>query len=253
MISVRKINKYYPTSNGRIHALSDVSFDINEGDMVTVVGPSGCGKSTLLKIIAGIISKSAGRITLDDQEISGPNPKIGVVFQNPVLLPWRTVYQNVMLPVDVRRQPRQEYHPRAMGLLRLVGLEGFEERYPYELSGGMQQRASICRAMINDPAILLMDEPFGALDAMTREHMNVWLQKIWLESRKTIFFITHSISEAVFLADQVIVMSPRPGRIDEIVPIDIPRPRPLAVMTTDHFGGYVRHIRELFGSEALLA
>lgn len=253
MISIRSIEKYYTTSRGeRIHALKDVSFDIQDGEFVAVVGPSGCGKSTLLKIIAGIIPKTTGEIELDDLAITGPNPKISVVFQSPVLLPWRTVHDNILLPVDVRRKPRAQYEERAAALLHLAGLESFGARYPSELSGGMQQRASICRALINDPSILLMDEPFGALDAMTREYMNVELQRIWLESRKTVFFITHSISEAVFLGDRVIVMTPRPGCIDEILTIDMPRPRSLDVMTTEGFGAYVRRIRAKFGSVAVM-
>jgi NitT/TauT family transport system ATP-binding protein len=252
LISVREVEKFYATRDGRIHALSKLSFEIKDGEFVTVVGPSGCGKSTLLKIIAGIIPKSSGHIELDNQEILGPSPKIGIVFQTPVLLPWRTVTDNVLLPVDVQRKGREAFHERAVNMLKLVGLTGFERRFPFELSGGMQQRVSICRALINDPAILLMDEPFGALDAMTREHMNVWLQNIWLESKKTVLFITHSIPEAVFLADHVIVMSPRPGAVDEIVRVDIPRPRTLDAMSTEQFGKYVSHIRHKFGSEVIL-
>jgi NitT/TauT family transport system ATP-binding protein len=252
LISVRELEKYYPTRGGRIHALSQLSFEIKDGEFVTVVGPSGCGKSTLLKIIAGIVPKSAGTILLDGQEIEGPSAKIGIVFQTPVLLPWRTVTDNVLLPVDVQRHKREAFRERAVNMLKLVGLTGFESRYPFELSGGMQQRVSICRALINDPSILLMDEPFGALDAMTREHMNVWLQNIWLESRKTVLFITHSIPEAVFLADHVIVMSSRPGAVDEIVHVDIPRPRTLDVMTSDKFGLFTSHIRRKFGSELIL-
>lgn len=252
LISIRNIDKFFPTKTKKIHALTNLSFEVQDGEFVTVVGPSGCGKSTMLKIIGGIISHTSGQIELEGQEIVGPNPKIGVVFQNPVLLPWRTVTDNVLLPVDIQRKPRQEFHNRAMEMLELVGLKGFEDRYPFELSGGMQQRVSICRAMVNDPAILLMDEPFGALDAMTREYMNVWLQDIWLESKKTVLFITHSIPEAVFLADRVIVLTPRPGSVDEIVDINIPRPRSLKVMTSNEFGVYVSQIREKFGSEAIL-
>lgn len=252
LISIRNIDKFFPTRGEQIHALANLSFDIQDGEFVTVVGPSGCGKSTMLKIIGGIIPHSSGHIELEGQEITGPNAKIGVVFQNPVLLPWRTITDNILLPVDVQRKPRQKFHARAMEMLELVGLKGFENRYPFELSGGMQQRVSICRALVNDPAILLMDEPFGALDAMTREYMNVWLQNIWNESKKTVLFITHSIPEAVFLADRVIVMTPRPGSVDEIVDIDIPRPRSLKVMTSHQFGVYVSHIRDKFGSEAIL-
>ncbi len=251
-ISIRDIDKYYPSKRGRVHALSNLSFDIMDGDFVTVVGPSGCGKSTLLKIIAGIHPFTSGTIELEGQEIVGPNSKIGIVFQSSVLLPWRTVINNVLLPIDVQRKKRADYHARAAEMLRLVGLDGFEDRYPFELSGGMQQRVSICRALINDPAILLMDEPFGALDAMTRELMNVWLQDVWMESGKTVLFITHSIPEAVFLGDQVVVMTPRPGSVDEIVDIEIRRPRSLEVLSSREVGSHVSHIRERFGTDSIL-
>ena len=252
-IEVRGLGKRYRSAAGDdIVALRNLSLEIAAASFVSVVGPSGCGKSTLLKIVAGIIPKSEGSIGLDGEEVAGPNDKIGVAFQSPVLLPWRTVFDNVLLPVDARRMARDRYRQRAGELLRLVGLQGFEHKYPFELSGGMQQRASICRALITDPSVLLMDEPFGALDAMTREYMNVWLQSLWLESRKTVLFITHSIPEAVFLGDLVVVMSSRPGTVDELVTIDLPRPRALSVMTSERFGGYVSRIRSRFGTEAVL-
>ncbi len=172
-VAVASLDKAYAARGGRIQALRDVSFDVGHGEFVSVVGPSGCGKSTILKILAGIVRKSGGTIAVDGEPLAGPSNKIGIVFQSPVLLPWRTVYENVVLPVEVRRQPLALARERALGLIRLVGLEGFETRYPAELSGGMQQRVAICRALVTDPAILLMDEPFGALDAMTREHMNL--------------------------------------------------------------------------------
>jgi NitT/TauT family transport system ATP-binding protein len=251
-ISIRSLRKSYPSRRGRIEALRDVSFEMKHGEFVSVVGPSGCGKSTILKLIAGIVPKSGGAILIDDQPVKGPTAKVGVVFQSPVLLPWRTVYDNVMLPVDVRRQAREERSEAAFALIGLVGLEGFENRYPFELSGGMQQRVAICRALINDPSILLMDEPFGALDAMTREHMNLELQRIWMERRKTVFLITHSIPEAVFLSDRVIIMTSRPGTVDEIVEIDLPRPRELDMISDERFGRYAKHIRGKFGSKAVL-
>jgi NitT/TauT family transport system ATP-binding protein len=252
-IDVRGLGKRYRTARGEeVVALRDLSFEIPTGSFVSVVGPSGCGKSTLLKIIAGIVAKTEGSIAIDGQEIAGPNAKIGVAFQSPVLLPWRTVFDNVLLPVDAQRMSRERYRERAAELLRLVGLHGFEDKYPFELSGGMQQRASICRALIRDPSVLLMDEPFGALDAMTREYMNVWLQNLWLESKKTVLFITHSIPEAIFLGDRVVVMSSRPGTVDEMVEVDIPRPRTLQVMTSERFGAYVTQIRSRFGPEAVL-
>ena len=213
---------------------------------MAVVGPSGCGKSTLLKILAGLLAPSGGSASLRGTTIQGPRRDIGVVFQAPVLFPWRTVLDNVLLPIDVQGLGRDRFRPVAMDLLALVGLREFERRYPWELSGGMQQRVAITRALVHDPAMLLMDEPFGALDAMTREHMNLELQRIWMEKKKTVFFITHSIPEAVFLADRVLVMTPRPGRIVDDLVIKLPRPRPLDVMTTPEFGAYTRHIRSLF-------
>ncbi len=236
---------------GEVPACRDISFDVRDGEFVSVVGPSGCGKSTILKILAGIVPHTRGDILLDGKALAGPSENIGIVFQSPVLLPWRDVFDNIMLPIDVRRQERPEWRERALELIRLVGLDAFEQRYPFELSGGMQQRVSICRALITDPAILLMDEPFGALDAMTREHMNLELQRIWTEKRKTVFLITHSIPEAVFLSDRVIVMTSRPGMIDEIVEIDLPRPRQLDMMSEPKFGAYAKHIRAKFGSRAL--
>ena len=252
-IAVRHLRKVYGTADdGLIEALRDLSFEVAAGEFVSVVGPSGCGKSTLLKIIAGILPAS-GEVALDGQVVSGPSTRIGVVFQAPVLLPWRTILDNVLLPIDVRRFGRRGYAERALGLLKLVGLEGFERRHPHELSGGMQQRVAICRALITDPALLVMDEPFGALDALTREAMNLELLRIWDASRKTVFFITHSIPEAVFLSDRVIVMTPRPGAIDEIVPIDLPRPRGLELMGTEPFAAYTDHVRRRLGSHGLVA
>jgi NitT/TauT family transport system ATP-binding protein len=250
-ISLRSLGKSYHGRAGKVHALRDVTCDIGHGEFVSVVGPSGCGKSTILKMIAGIIPRTTGRIEIAGQLVTGPSSQVGVVFQSPVLLPWRTVYENVMLPVDVARQPRSTAHDRALDFLKLAGLSDFSQRYPFELSGGMQQRAAICRALINDPAILLMDEPFGALDAMTREHMNLELQRIWTERRKTVLLITHSIPEAVFLSDRVIIMTSRPGTIDEVVDIDLPRPRALDMMSDETFGRYARHIRAKFAGMAL--
>ncbi len=245
-IAVRELSKLYPTRDGRVSALERITFRVGEGEFVAVVGPSGCGKSTLLKILAGILSTTSGEALLRGTPIAGPRRDIGVVFQSPVLFPWRTVLDNVLLPADVQRLGRERYKPVAVELLSLVGLQGFERRYPWELSGGMQQRVAITRALIHDPAMLLMDEPFGALDAMTREHMNLELQRIWLEKKKTVLFITHSIPEAVFLADRVLVMTPRPGRIMDDVRVEMPRPRSLEVMTSAGFGEYVRQIRAQF-------
>jgi NitT/TauT family transport system ATP-binding protein len=245
-IAVSNLSKSYATRDGGVVALDRTTFDVSEGEFVAVVGPSGCGKSTLLKILAGILPSSAGEARLRGTLINGPRKDIGVVFQSPVLFPWRTVLDNVLLPVDVQRLDRPRYARVGLDLLGLVGLRGFDHRYPWELSGGMQQRVAITRALVHDPAMLLMDEPFGALDAMTREHMNVELQRIWMERRKTVLFITHSIPEAVFLGDRVLVMTPRPGRLMDDVRVEIPRPRSLDVMNTPEFGRYVHHIRALF-------
>jgi NitT/TauT family transport system ATP-binding protein len=248
IIAVRRLAKRYATAQGPVTALEDIDFAITEGEFVAIVGPSGCGKSTLLKILAGLLPSSSGEALLHGSRISGPRRDIGVVFQSPVLFPWRTVMDNVLLPIDVQRLGRERHRQGAADLLRLVGLAEFAGRYPWELSGGMQQRVAIVRALIHDPAMLLMDEPFGALDAMTREQMNVELQRIWLEKRKTILFITHSIAEAVFLADRVLVMTPRPGRIMDDVRIVLPRPRPLDMVNTGEFGAYARRIRACFSA-----
>ena len=246
VIAAKGLSKQYATRDGSVAALERITFSVGEGEFVAVVGPSGCGKSTLLKILAGLLPPSNGEAVLRGTPIAGPRRDIGIVFQSPVLLPWRTVLDNVLLPVDVQGLGRERHLQMAIDLLTLVGLKGFERRYPWELSGGMQQRVAITRALIHDPALLLMDEPFGALDAMTREHMNLELQRIWLEKRKTVLFITHSIPEAVFLGDRVLVMTPRPGRIMDNRRVELQRPRSLDVMSTPAFGEYVRHIRAQF-------
>jgi NitT/TauT family transport system ATP-binding protein len=237
---------------GPVVALEDIDFEVADGEFVAIVGPSGCGKSTLLKILTGLLTASGGKAVLRGSPITGPRRDIGVVFQSPVLFPWRSVLDNVLLPADVQRLGREQHTQIALDLLSLVGLGGFEHRYPWELSGGMQQRVSIVRALIHDPAMLLMDEPFGALDAMTREQMNIELQRIWLERRKTVVFITHSIPEAVFLADRVLVMTPRPGRIAETITVNIPRPRSLDVMNTPEVGSSVQRIRAHFNARGTL-
>ena len=249
LIDVAGLNKVYRTREGaNIHALSDVNFAVGEGEFVTVVGPSGCGKSTLLKILAGTLRRTSGAVRMRGQPIDGPSRDVGVVFQAPVLLPWRTVLENVMLPIEIQKRDRALYEVQASKYLKLVGLEAFEGKYPNELSGGMQQRVGISRALVHDPAMLLMDEPFGALDAMTRETMNLELLRIWNESKKTVLLVTHSIPEAVYLADRVIVMSPRPGRITEIMRVDLPRPRPLEIINSEAFGRHVVALRRHFQS-----
>jgi len=243
MIAVKALSKRYGAGDNAIVALENISFTVGDGEFLAVVGPSGCGKSTLLKILAGLQPASEGQAFLRGTRIDGARKDIGVVFQSPVLFPWRSVLGNVLLPAHVQRLKKAEMTRRGLDLLKLVGLSGFENRYPRELSGGMQQRVALVRALLHDPSLLLMDEPFGALDAMTREAMNVELQRIWLERRKTVVFITHSTAEAVFLADRVIVMTPRPGRISDTLPIALPRPRSLDVVNTESFGAYVRRIR----------
>ena len=244
--------RYRTVSGDSVHALDEVSLSIGSGEFLSIVGPSGCGKSTMLKILAGITSASRGSLYIDGKPVSGPQQNIGVVFQEPTLLPWHTVLRNVLIPADVARIPRIRLRDRAMQLLKLVGLEGFHDRYPNELSGGMQQRVSICRALLRDPAIMLMDEPFGALDALTRDHMNMELLRIWQAQHNTILFVTHSITEAAQLSDRVIIMSPRPGRILEEVRINLPRPRQLSLVNSASFGDYANHIRNLLDRSGAL-
>ena len=228
---------------GTITALHDVSFAVHKGEFVTVVGPSGCGKSTLLRILAGLERASNGRVVLGGRAVSGPTRDVGVVFQAPVLLPWRTVLQNVLVPAEVQGRDPVASMARAKHYLQLVELGHFATKYPNELSGGMQQRVGIARALVNDPLLLLMDEPFGALDAMTRESMNLELLKIRERTGATIMLVTHSIPEAVFLGDRVVVMSPRPGRVTQVVDVDLPARRTLDLINTDRFGAYVSSIR----------
>jgi NitT/TauT family transport system ATP-binding protein len=232
---VERATKHYATRTGLVHALEDYSMTVAEGELVCVLGPSGCGKSTLLWAMAGLHELTEGRVLLDGAPVTRPHPEIGMVFQDANLLPWRSLIKNIHLPFEIKRLKPAAHQERIEGLLRRVGLKGFETKYPRELSGGMQQRASIVRSLSFDPSLLLMDEPFGALDAFTRDEMNLLLQEIWLETRKTIVFVTHNIAEAVFLADRVMVMSPRPGRMQRIFAIDLPRPRPLEVTTKPHF------------------
>jgi NitT/TauT family transport system ATP-binding protein len=248
LISIRGLSVSYRSRGRReVPAIAEISCDVARGEFVALVGPSGCGKTTLLKVLAGLLAPSGGTFLFDGQPLAGPRPDFGIVFQNPVLPAWRSVLDNVLLPIDILRRDRQTYRPRAFRLLKLVDLDGFQDRYPFELSGGMQQRVALCRALIHDPAVLLMDEPFGALDAMTREEMNDELLRIWEEARKTVLFITHSISEAVYLADRVLVLSPRPSRLKAEVPVPLPRPRRLGMRFTAEFSSAVLQIRGLLG------
>jgi NitT/TauT family transport system ATP-binding protein len=246
------VSKVYRTREGDLTALDRVSFDLSSGEFVSIVGPSGCGKSTLLMLVSGLMPATAGEIVIQGHRVTRAYTDLGIVFQRDALLDWRTVLDNVLLQVDVRRLDRKQYAPRARALLARVGLTEFESAYPWELSGGMRQRVAICRALVHDPPLLLMDEPFGALDALTRDQMVLDLQRLWLETRKTVLFITHSISEAVFLSDRVLVMSPRPGRIASVFAVDLPRPRTLAVRDAPEFIRHAAQIRQQFQAFGLL-
>jgi NitT/TauT family transport system ATP-binding protein len=252
LIQAKEVTKVYQTKDGFVESLKPLSFSIQAGEFVSVVGPSGCGKSTLLKMVAGLLPITSGTLTLDGQPINGPQKDVGIVFQSAVLLAWRTVFENIMLQAEMRHMPKEEATAKAKQLIEMAGLKGFEGKYPRQLSGGMQQRASICRALLHDPPLLLMDEPFGALDAMTREKMNLELQRIWMASKKTVLLITHSIPEAIFLSDRVIVMSERPGTIAAIYDIKLPRARHLDVMGTPEFAIYAKQIRSHFFSQGTL-
>ena len=230
---VDRATKHYATKSGSVHAIDNVSLEVREGEFLCILGPSGCGKTTLLWSMAGLHSLTSGEVRLGDEKIVQPHPQIAMIFQDANLLPWRNLLKNIALPFELKhRAPDME---RISKLLSRVNLNGFEHKYPRELSGGMQQRASIVRSLAVDPSVLLMDEPFGALDAFTRDEMNLLIQEIWMETRKTIAFVTHSISEAIFLADRVVVMSARPGRISAIYDIDIPRPRQVEIQTKPDF------------------
>ena len=251
MIRVERLSQvFHSRDGGSVVALHDVSLGVERNEFVSLVGPSGCGKSTMLRLVAGLIAPTRGALEIDGTRVTEPRRDIGIVFQSPTLLPWATVAENVLFPLRLMRESGSDSRARAQSLLDLVGLAGFESRYPRELSGGMQQRAAICRALIHDPAILLMDEPFGALDALTREVMSRELLRIWTENPKTIVFVTHSIPEAVFLSDRVIVMSPRPGRIAEVIEVPLERPRTFEMEGRSEFQDCTQRIRRLiFGAD----
>ncbi|HKG75192.1 MAG TPA: ABC transporter ATP-binding protein [Aestuariivirgaceae bacterium] len=230
---VDRATKYYQTTTGLVHALDNVSLEVREGEFLCILGPSGCGKTTLLWSMGGLHELSGGEIRLGAEKITKPHPEIAMIFQDANLLPWRNLEGNINLPFELKRVAPDRQRIRQ--LLDRVGLTGFENKFPRELSGGMQQRASIVRSLSVNPSVLLMDEPFGALDAFTRDEMNLLIQEIWMETRKTIAFVTHSIAEAIFLADRVVVMSARPGRITSIYDVDIPRPRPVEIQTRPEF------------------
>ncbi len=245
LLELQAVTKTYrPAGRKEVVALSPTSLSIRDGEFISLVGPSGCGKTTLLNLVSGLIVPSGGSILFDGRSTSGPTGEMSLVFQRPVLLPWRTILSNVMLPVEVMGlKPRAGYLAKARELLELVGLAGFEDSYPRELSGGMQQRAAIARALVYDTRVLLMDEPFAALDAMTREELNLELLRIWELTGRTVLFVTHNIPEAVLLSDRIVVMTPRPGQVREVLTVAIPRPRTLETMGDPRFIELSNHIR----------
>ena len=247
LIDIDGVGKTFMGQDGeQIIALEGTDLKIGRGEFVSIVGPSGCGKSTLLSLVAGLLETTIGEVRISGSRVDGPYTDLGFAFQSDLLLDWRTVLRNVLFQCDMRGIDNKAHQPRARELLRSVGLEGFEDKRPFELSGGMRQRVALCRALLLDPPMLMMDEPFGALDALTREQMQVDLLAMWQETKKTVLFVTHSISEAVFLSDRIIVMTPRPGKVREIIDIDISRPRDLNVRDTGEFGAIVHRIRLLF-------
>jgi NitT/TauT family transport system ATP-binding protein len=249
-IHLAGVRKVYRTRGAEFLAVSEATFDVEAGELVSLVGPSGCGKTTLLKVLAGLHPHDAGMVRIGSAaQPFDPSRDIGMVFQQPLLLKWRRILENVLLPAEILGLPMAESRARARDLLALVGLKGAEDKYPYELSGGMQQRAAIARALIHDPKLILMDEPFGALDALTREKMNLELLRIWSEARKTIVFVTHGITEAVFLGTRVIVLTAGPARMADNFSVDLPHPRTLDMKTHEAFGVYTRRVYRLLGLE----
>ncbi len=239
-VRIEGLRKRFDTAE----AVEDVTFDVGENEFVALVGPSGCGKSTTLRIVAGLVPPTRGAVYLRGQEVSGPIPDVGMVFQAPVLLPWRTALDNVLFMAEMRGERPGPYRRRALDLIALAGLSGFEERHPHELSGGMQQRVAICRALLLNPSLLLLDEPFGALDVLTREKMGFELQRIWGASKTTVILVTHSITEAVLLSDRIVVMTARPGRIKAMIPVDLPRPRDTRTLRNPRFVDLAAAVRD---------
>ncbi|GAF65461.1 ABC transporter ATP-binding protein [Bacillus sp. TS-2] len=258
-IELQRIEKVFYTKSGNVQALQNINLKIEPGEFLSIVGPSGCGKSTIMRLIAGLDQSTDGTLKINDSTISGVAGDMAVVFQRDVLLEWKTILQNVLFPLELKgitwfhRRNHQTNRSKAIDLLEAVGLKGFEDKYPHELSGGMRQRVAICRALIQEPKLLLMDEPFGALDALTREQMMTDLLKLSDKYGFTTVFITHSIEEAVFLSDRVVVMSGRPGTILEEFPISLSRPRNGDVRTEGDFTSYVKQIRSVFKAQGILA
>ena len=245
-IRVEGVSKIYQSRKGPINAIGPVDLNIGRGEFVSLLGPSGCGKSTLLMMIAGLLDLTDGRIFIEGQKVTRPQTNIGIVFQNLVLVDWRDVLGNVLLQVEMRKLNVKDYEARARELLASVGLEKFLRHHPYELSGGMQQRTAFCRALVHDPPLVLMDEPLGALDAMTREQLRRDLEKLWIDTKKTFVFVTHDIAEAIQLSDRVVIISPRPGRIEREISIDLPRPRTFDVLQSDEFLAHMKDISGIF-------
>jgi NitT/TauT family transport system ATP-binding protein len=252
LIELKNVAKTYGKRQSAVHAFGPVSLDIGEGEFISLLGPSGCGKSTLMLMIAGLLDPSAGEIRLRGSVVRSPQTDIGIMFQDNTLVPWRTVQGNVELQLEMRGIPVAPRRGEIAALLKSVQLGDFSDRYPYELSGGMQQRAAFCQAMVHEPKIVLLDEPLGKLDAMTREHIRADLQRLWMGARPTVVFVTHSIEEAVQLSTKVAVITPRPGTIDRVMPIDLPFPRDLNVKVSTEFGRYVREIQEIFHGYGVL-
>jgi NitT/TauT family transport system ATP-binding protein len=251
-IRIERVAHEYVAEGKRIRALEKVSLDVEPGEFVVLLGPSGCGKSTLLLIVGGLLSPSSGLVRIGDTAVRKPYTDVGIVFQEATLLEWRTALRNILIQAEVRGMDKAVARARAVELMASTKLAGFEDAYPGELSGGMRQRVAICRALLHNPPLLLMDEPFAALDALTREQMTIDLQSVWLAHRKTVVFVTHSISEAVFLADRIVVFSPRPGRVLETIRIEIPRPRKLDDQESPAFVEAVARITHLLRSEGVL-
>jgi NitT/TauT family transport system ATP-binding protein len=245
MIQVQEATKTFQTSEGDVNALAPVSIDVPAGGFYAIVGPSGCGKSTLLSLVAGLVAPSSGLVRVMGEEVDGPVADMGVAFQQDLLLDWRNVLSNVLVQAEFRGLKADDWEERALMLLSSMGLEGFERRYPWELSGGMRQRVALARALVHDPKLLLLDEPFGAVDGLTREKLNLDLERLWERIGTTCLLVTHDVDEAVFLADSVLVMTPRPGRVAGIVDIDVPRPRTLEHKSSPEFVECVRKVREL--------
>jgi NitT/TauT family transport system ATP-binding protein len=252
MIAAKDVGKHFGDSSDGVTAIANISIDITEGEFVSLLGPSGCGKSTFLRCLAGLEQITSGTLTIDGKEVNGPPERLGMAFQRDALLDWMNVLDNVLLPADFSGERKRDFEPRARDLLKMAGLSAFMQAYPCTLSGGMRQRVAMCRSLLLEPRLLLMDEPFGALDALTRDQLNVDLHRLWQQQRMTVVFVTHSISEAIFLSSRIVVFSPRPGKVIEDIRIELPDDRKLAVRETDTFGRCARHVRGLFESMGLL-